>query len=95
MEGYRVYYDEDAKLFVAEEQPRQLNDKDKYLIIIIDFEAYYIDYNSAMKVAENLNQHLGRIRYCKDCGKKFWFAEDQEQWFKDHDLKEPTRCYSC
>lgn len=93
MIGYRAYFDEKANLFVAEEQPREFKDDES--IPNNDFEAYYTDYESAVKAAGHQNQHLNCIKYCKDCGKKFWLSEDEELWFNQRGLKVPVRCPSC
>lgn len=93
MIAYRAYFDEKTNSFVAEEQPREFRDDET--IPNSDFEAYYTDYKSAMEGAKSINKHLNCIRYCKDCGKKFWLSEDEEQWFIQNDLKVPVRCTSC
>lgn len=94
MIAYRAYFDETLGKFVAEEQPREFGNDE--LIPNDDFEAYYTDYNSAVKAAERQNRHLDCIRICKDCGKKFWLSEDEEWWYTVlNGLETPKRCKSC
>jgi hypothetical protein len=37
----------------------------------------------------------GRLIRCSKCGYRFFLSDDNEAWYKEHNMEPPKKCFKC
>lgn len=37
----------------------------------------------------------GKLICCSKCGYRFFLSDDNEQWYKEHNMEPPKKCFKC
>ena len=91
MQGYRVWFN--GEKFVSDENTTEVQYNQGYHDIAT---SWFADKASANKAVAKWNRdNLDDIKSCKECGAYFWQKEVERQWYKEHGMNPPRRCYLC
>jgi len=90
MQGYKIYYDKEEKIFKYEDTKSEVKS-----LAPDSTTCWNAELKTTIQAVESYNSRLDEVFICKDCGESFFLTHDEQAWYTERNLHIPVRCHAC